>query len=67
MTQCQIPEDLNLQQRCCENVRSLNNYVTIHIVQTFTNCYSSEMERVTMKTMMKIVMVLMGTVVISQV
>jgi hypothetical protein len=47
--------------------RSLNNYVTIHTVQTFTSSYFSEMERVMMKMMMKIVMVLMGTVVISQV
>jgi hypothetical protein len=67
LTQCQIPEDLDLQQHCCENFISINNYVTIHTVQTFTSCYPSEMERVMMKMMMKIVMVLMGTVVISQV
>jgi hypothetical protein len=67
MTQCQSPEGLDLQQLCCENFRSLDNYVTIHTVQTFTSCYPSEMERVMMKMMMKIVMVLMGTVVISQV
>jgi len=67
MTYCQIPEDLNLQQHCCEDFRTLNNYVTIHTVQTFTSCYPSEMERVMMKMMMKIVMALMGTVVISQV